>query len=149
MIKVSGRIGCRKMRLNESYDGPIISKMTAIGADNYMLIYEIRDSIKQKSYWCPLEVLDVELTEIPEEIDDNDWIKVSKEVIAKPKKKAKKKRQIWQSHHLCYSPELLVRVRRKEHYWITRLQWFKEISPGAVRAIIWELEHKPRIYERK
>ncbi len=57
--------------------------------------------------------------------------------------KRQKRKEIWQTHHLRYEPELTVRVRRSEHFFITRLSWFKELSAGAKRAIRFILVNKP------
>lgn len=53
------------------------------------------------------------------------------------------KKTIIQQHHITYDPAWVVPVTKGEHYVITRLQWLKEISPGARAAIEFELARKP------
>jgi len=61
-------------------------------------------------------------------------------------KRKKPKKVVWQKHHILYKPELTVMVRRSEHYYITMLQRFKQLSPGAKEAMRYELDKKPEIY---
>ena len=53
------------------------------------------------------------------------------------------KPEVWQKHHICYEPEVVVRVTRAEHFFITRLSWFKELSAGCKKAIKEVLKSKP------
>jgi hypothetical protein len=55
------------------------------------------------------------------------------------------KKVIWQRHHITYEPELIVWVRRSEHWAITQLQRFKELSPGAKRALRHIARTKPEV----
>jgi len=55
----------------------------------------------------------------------------------------KKKKVILQRHHLCYNPEIIVTIRRNEHWIITLLQRFNSLSSGAKKAIRYELKNKP------
>ena len=48
----------------------------------------------------------------------------------------KKKRIVWQKHHLSYKPETVVYMQRKEHYYITILNRFtKPVSKGFLIAL--------------
>lgn len=54
-----------------------------------------------------------------------------------------KKKNCVQIHHLSYEPEITVKIFRSEHFWITRLSWFKSLSAGAKKAIRHILKTKP------
>jgi len=47
-----------------------------------------------------------------------------------------KKKIIIQKHHISYNPEWIVKVRRAEHFYITRLNNFKTLSRGFLRALL-------------
>lgn len=56
------------------------------------------------------------------------------------KKKKKRSYEVWQNHHILYSPELIVRITRTEHFFAGRLQaYFKArgISKGCIRLLKW------------
>lgn len=59
------------------------------------------------------------------------------------KRRKKRKKIVWQRHHITYEPEWVVWVRRKEHFHITNLQRFKDFSAGAKRAIRYIMKTKP------
>ena len=65
----------------------------------------------------------------------------------------KLKRTVWQHHHLWYGkPEKkdqLVWVRKSEHYYITLLQRFSSLTPGAKKAIRYICRTKPDCKERR
>lgn len=74
---------------------------------------------------------------------------VKAEPASKPAKKTakRKKRQVWQTHHLTYAsdaptPERTVKVTRGEHWVITQLARFKSLSHGAVQALCHEIGRK-------
>ena len=69
-------------------------------------------------------------------------------IYAMQKKKKKAKPTTWQQHHISYSPEIKVWVRKPEHWVITQLQRFSGLSYGAKRAIRAVLKDKP-VYKRK
>lgn len=54
-----------------------------------------------------------------------------------------KKRDCLQRHHIQYEPEVVVTVRRSEHFFITRLSYFKELTAGAKKAIRYIVRTKP------
>jgi len=56
---------------------------------------------------------------------------------------AKMKKNPVQVHHLSLEPEITVKIFRSEHFWITRLSWFKSLSPGAKKAIKYILKTMP------
>jgi hypothetical protein len=57
---------------------------------------------------------------------------------------AKKKKVVWQKHHLTYEPRaIIVRVRRSEHYVITLLDRFSALTRGAKKAIRYIARTKP------
>jgi hypothetical protein len=71
---------------------------------------------------------------------------MTKKRILRPKAKGKTpKKVVWQNHHLFYDPlePVTVRIRRKEHWHITNLQRFKELSWGAKQALLWLVIFKP------
>lgn len=50
-----------------------------------------------------------------------------------------KKPDIWQNHHISRDPEILAVVTRSEHYYLSRLNFFKSLSRGfrvAMQAIM-------------
>ncbi len=53
------------------------------------------------------------------------------------------KKQVYQTHHITYEPEVTVRVTRGEHYVISQLQRFKALTRGAKRAIRYILKVAP------
>ena len=55
----------------------------------------------------------------------------------------KKKPEILQTHHLSYDPPITVPVRRKVHFYLTRLQWFKGFSMEEKVALIYLALEKP------
>ena len=57
----------------------------------------------------------------------------------------KRKKPVWQRHHITYNPEKLVWVRRKEHFYITMFQRFKDLSAGAKKALRYIIRTKPTI----
>lgn len=65
----------------------------------------------------------------------------------------KKHKTCWQKHHIYYQDkdgkEWLVRVRRKEHFLITRLSYYKDLSLGAKKAIAMILFDKPTCEENE
>ena len=85
-----------------------------------------------------------------EKVKDNDFMKFmedngvkfvnatpkSKQLLRKTsiktlKNKGKvKKPECWQKHHVSYEPEVLVRVTRAEHYYLTCLMRFNAFSKG-------------------
>ena len=54
-----------------------------------------------------------------------------------------KKKEIIQVHHISYDPEIVVKVTRAEHFIITRLSWYKELTAGCKKAIRELLKLKP------
>lgn len=56
-----------------------------------------------------------------------------------------KRKQIWQKHHIYYKPEVLVPVTRAEHFYLTRLSFFKGFSKGFRKAIKTMLRDKPEV----
>jgi len=63
--------------------------------------------------------------------------------IAKIAKTPKTAKACYQVHHVKYNPEITVIVTRAEHYYITRLSWFKSLTPGAKKAIRFILRNTP------
>ena len=63
------------------------------------------------------------------------------------KKKKPVKKEIWQNHHTCYDPERTVRVRRSEHFYLTKLSRFSGFSLGMDLALIQLIADKPRVHE--
>lgn len=67
----------------------------------------------------------------------------------KKKKKTTKKKIYWQTHHITYDPEYTVRVRRSEHFYITKLARYRNLSAGAYEAIFYIISTKPLVHEDK
>lgn len=73
----------------------------------------------------------------------------------KPKSRRKRRRkpkgEVWQGHHLRYPDkdgwEWIERVRRKEHFYLTRLSYFKGFSIGFRIAMLDMLKNKPHVDE--
>lgn len=57
-------------------------------------------------------------------------------------------RQIYQKHHITYDPERMVWITKGEHSIVSRLQWLKSISQGAIEAIEYELHRLSNLPER-
>ena len=55
----------------------------------------------------------------------------------------KKKKTVWQRHHITYIPEVTVIIRRKCHWCITLLQRYKDFTPNEKRALRYIIKHKP------
>jgi hypothetical protein len=55
----------------------------------------------------------------------------------------KKPKDVIQKHHITYEPEWIVPVFQTEHFYITCLQRFKSLSPGAKEGIRYILDTKP------
>ncbi len=54
------------------------------------------------------------------------------------------KKVIWQNHHIKYLPnEILAVVTRPEHYYLSRLNFFKSLSRGFRVAMIALMDSKP------
>ncbi len=53
------------------------------------------------------------------------------------------KKVIWQNHHISYDPEILTVVTRSEHYYLSRLNFFKSLSRGFRVAMIALMGSKP------
>lgn len=56
------------------------------------------------------------------------------------KKDRKKSWQIFQGHHITYTPEYIVRITRTEHFFIGRMQRYFEargITKGMKEALKW------------
>ena len=54
------------------------------------------------------------------------------------------KKIVWQNHHIEYSPnEILAVVTRSEHYYLSRLNFFKSLSRGFRVAMIALMAKKP------
>jgi hypothetical protein len=57
------------------------------------------------------------------------------------------KKIVKQRHHILYKEkdgkDWIVTIKRSEHFWITRLSWFKSLSKGAKTAIKHILKTKP------
>jgi len=55
--------------------------------------------------------------------------------------KKKKAKIVMQNHHIVYprldhkQEEIIVRIRRAEHFYLTKLQRFKEFTPGFILAL--------------
>ena len=49
----------------------------------------------------------------------------------------KKRKEVIQIHHISYNPEVTVKMYRKEHFLITKLDRYKYISMGFIRALEW------------
>ena len=53
------------------------------------------------------------------------------------------KKTIYQLHHISYEPEVTVKVTRAEHFYLTRLGWFKSFTKGFREAVKVLLGSKP------
>ena len=53
------------------------------------------------------------------------------------------KKTIWQNHHVSYEPEILAVVTRAEHFYLSRLNFFKSLSKGFRTAMIALMASKP------
>ena len=77
----------------------------------------------------------------------------NRRVARRKKHHASVKGEVWQTHHVVYADpgkgieEVTVRLRRKEHYYVTMLQRFKAFSPGFIVAVEYELLTKKIIKE--
>ena len=57
----------------------------------------------------------------------------------------KKKKTVFQKHHITYEPEVVVKIRRKVHYVITLLQRYKDFTYNEKRAMRYIIKHKPTL----
>ena len=62
------------------------------------------------------------------------------------------KPEVWQRHHIRYAHEThetewVVRIRRKVHFEITRLQRYKNFTRSEKQALKYVIEMKPEIEE--
>ena len=96
------RIHWRKIPQGEKTDTPTVHRMTANGADNFMLVQEFYNQVEGGTFFVPIDVIECELAKMPEINDMLDGINsdtkvVSKEDVAplpespKPKKKRARK----------------------------------------------------------
>jgi hypothetical protein len=57
------------------------------------------------------------------------------------------KKDVWQRHHILYldkdGVEKTVMVTRSEHFYLTRVNFFKELSAGFRQAMRYILRTKP------
>jgi len=53
------------------------------------------------------------------------------------------KKTIWQLHHVTYNPERVVICTRAEHYYLSRLNFFKSLSDGFREAMLALMANKP------
>ncbi len=53
------------------------------------------------------------------------------------------KKIVWQCHHVTYEPERVVICTRAEHFYLSRLNFFKSLSTGFREAIIALMDSKP------
>ena len=53
------------------------------------------------------------------------------------------KKTVWQNHHISHDPEILAVVTRAEHYYLSRLNFFKSLSNGFRVAMQALMDSKP------
>lgn len=53
------------------------------------------------------------------------------------------KKTVWQLHHVVYDPPKVVVCTRAEHYYLSRLNFFKSLSNGFREAMIELMASKP------
>lgn len=54
-----------------------------------------------------------------------------------------KRHWVVQGHHISYDPEWVVKMRKPEHFYITKLNRFKYVSKGFLVALrVWILQHE-------
>ena len=52
---------------------------------------------------------------------------------------AKAKKIVKQHHHISYKPELIVPIKRSEHWALMRIQRYKYVSWGMITSLIFEV----------
>jgi len=60
----------------------------------------------------------------------------------------KQPKTVWQNHHISYTPEIIIRIRRSVHYYVTSLNRFSGFTANEKKALRVVIRRKKILKEK-